>query len=469
MLINTPEAYHTLFGPKGNVKKSLYYDFWPRSAETVATWNCVDIDKHARKRRVLSYAFSPEALKSAEPFVVAHVDRWCELLAEEASNGGADGWSRSLNMADWSNYLVFDVLSDLSFGKSFNMKEHGSDLRFVPKLMGDWLLTMHPISHSPIAPLWVWLKPRGLDRLLELAAPPAFKRWERFVEQCLDERTRAEAELERSGNHDAAGGRRDIFYHLFHAADPDTGHRELSRGELYGEAESMIVAGSDTTSIVTSALLFYLARDPAAQARVAGEVRAAFATAAQIRPGARLAACRYLRACVREALRMTPPLSAEPPRVVMAGGATVPVGGDLVRLPAGTHASVGFYCLSYSEAVFGPDAGRFRPGRWIVGAGEDGEGGATEESVARAEAGFCAFSYGARACVGKQLAWMEMSVTLAKLVFLLEFRRDPTNDLGAGDPHGTIGRRVVGQYQTYEAFVSMRDGPMVQFRKREQS
>jgi hypothetical protein len=131
---------------------------------------------------------------------------------------------------------MFDILSDLCFGKPFGMKEPDSTLRFVPSLMTDYLVMFHPIAHSPFVALWVWLKPRGLDWLLEFAAPSTLKNWEAFVDKCLGERTRAEDEFRKPEKPDA--GRKDIFYYLFHALDPDTGKRALSLGELYGEAES---------------------------------------------------------------------------------------------------------------------------------------------------------------------------------------------------------------------------------------
>ena len=72
--------------------------------------------------------------------------RWIELF-KEATQKGADGkWSKSLNMADEVNYLVFDILGDLCFGKNFNMKEPESDLKHVPELMATYLQILQPVS-----------------------------------------------------------------------------------------------------------------------------------------------------------------------------------------------------------------------------------------------------------------------------------------------------------------------------------
>ena len=46
------------------------------------------------------------------------------------------------------NYLVFDILGDLCFGKQFNMKEPDSDLKHIPELMAGFLQTLAPVSIS---------------------------------------------------------------------------------------------------------------------------------------------------------------------------------------------------------------------------------------------------------------------------------------------------------------------------------
>jgi cytochrome P450 len=71
VLMNTPSAYKTIFGPKGNVVKTeSYYRTWPHNSEITNTWNVTNVEAHARKRRVLNNAFSDRALRGMEPFLV---------------------------------------------------------------------------------------------------------------------------------------------------------------------------------------------------------------------------------------------------------------------------------------------------------------------------------------------------------------------------------------------------------------
>lgn len=142
--MNTPTGLKTIFSNKANVKKAQYYKAYPRNIHSATTWNSTDKDVHSRKRRVLNNAFSDKALRSAEPFIHANVDRWCELLTGEIQNTKKE-WSDSLNMAKWADHLIFDILGDLCFGKSFDMKEPDSKLRFVPALMTDFLGIIHPV------------------------------------------------------------------------------------------------------------------------------------------------------------------------------------------------------------------------------------------------------------------------------------------------------------------------------------
>jgi hypothetical protein len=93
---------------------------------------------------VLNYAFSEAALRSAEPFIHSNIDRWLILLGQHKTMGQI--WTESIDVADQVNYLVFDILGDLCFGRCFDMKESGNNLRHVIDMMVAYIETGNPVG-----------------------------------------------------------------------------------------------------------------------------------------------------------------------------------------------------------------------------------------------------------------------------------------------------------------------------------
>lgn len=106
----------------------------------------------------------------------------------------------------------------------------------------------------------------------------------------------------------------------------------------------------------------------------------------------------------------------------------------------------------------------------MAGEGGDEGGEGTAQSVALAREAFCPFSVGPRGCVGKGMAYLELSVALARVVWLFDFRlaAGGSGDVGLGEgrPDAEWGRHRRAEYQLFDAFVSMKDGPSVEFRAR---
>ena len=274
------------------------------------------------------------------------------------------------------------------------------------------------------------------------------------IRQRADEEARHQTAVARDPH--AVAPRTDMFHYIFQYRDPET--LGYVPGELKGEAELLLIAGSDTTAGALTAALFYLVRHPAALAALTAEVRAAFPTAADVATGAPLAGCRFLRAVIDEALRLNPPVSAELLREVLPGGLRVDGG----LLPAGTTVGASLYALHHRADVF-PAPFAFKPERWLAGSTPD----ITPETVARAAAGFHPFSRGARRCPARGLAYVEMSVALAKLLVRADVRLRDGDATGAGGPGLEWGRREPGHFQERDCFVMARDGPVVQLRARE--
>ena len=291
--------------------------------------------------------------------------------------------------------------------------------------------------------------------------------------------------------------RKDFIYHLLHARDPDTGEG-LSVSELHADSALLIHAGSDTTALTLSAAMFYLTQEEKVLKRLTDEIRSTFRTVEEIRSGPALSSLTYLRACIDEVLRMSPPVPSHLPREVLPGG--MEIDGEYV--PEGTVVGVAPFAIQHNAEYY-PDPFRFDPDRWIVPSDGSG-GGATapakekEESVALARAAFCPFSIGPRGCAGKRVAYLEASLALATLLWVFDVKRaqQPERDeFGARTGSGTgtgakttttttttkkqatqrngdgttrhaqvRGRRDV--YQLWDHFVADREGPVVRFRKR---
>jgi len=144
IIVNSPSGFQCIYGSKANVKKGKFYEVFPRNKNSRNTLNTVDKVIHAHKRQVLNAAFSDNALRSAEDFIIKHVDRWVELLVDEDAPAA---WSEPKNVSPLVDWLFFDVLGDLCFGRSFETKEKKENsLKFVPHSISMWSKHIYPVS-----------------------------------------------------------------------------------------------------------------------------------------------------------------------------------------------------------------------------------------------------------------------------------------------------------------------------------
>jgi benzoate 4-monooxygenase len=110
---------------------------------------------------------------------------------------------------------------------------------------------------------------------------------------------------------------------------------------------------------------------------------------------------------IKETLRIHSTSSMGLPREVPAPGAQVH--GRF--FPAGSVLSVPAYTIHHSKEIWGPDANEYKPERW------------TKENLTdRQKNAFIPFSYGPRACVGRNVAEMELALTIATVFRRYEFK-----------------------------------------------
>ncbi len=259
-----------------------------------------------------------------------------------------------------------------------------------------------------------------------------------------------------------ASAHKDLMHYLLNNADSKTGFRP-TREELEGDSISLIGAGADTVATSLSATLFYLARHPHVLDAAKYEIRTTFESLEEIRSGSKMDRCIYLNACIEESLRLSPPVAAPLPREVMKGGIVI----DGHYIPEGIVVGVSAYVVQHDKGSF-PEPWSFRPERWIVGSDSHADGGGMSKAdVNRAREAMCPFSLGSRSCIGKRLAYIEMRIALAALVWSydLEEVRSGGSKLGSRVDLEE-GRERIDEFQLFDCFGADRDGPVLRFRQR---
>ncbi|XDG07561.1 hypothetical protein ABKA04_007176 [Annulohypoxylon sp. FPYF3050] len=208
--------------------------------------------------------------------------------------------------------------------------------------------------------------------------------------------------------------RHDLYSIVADALDAEYGG--LRQSELWAEANFFLTAAGETTKTTMSALFFYLSRNPECYMKLAHEIRSTFSSGSEI-GGISLATCHYLRACIDETLRMSPPASGVLWRERAGDDKDDrPLVIDGHVIPAGTVFGMSIYSLHHNEDCF-PDSFLFSPERWL-------DQSASNAGKKSREA-FAAFSIGPRACAGKSMAYLEMSLVLAKTLWYFDFEAAP--------------------------------------------
>ncbi|KAL2838596.1 putative cytochrome P450 [Aspergillus pseudodeflectus] len=445
LIINSEPGLKTIYSHGANVHKAKGYEKVTQVPGVHASLCTLDNARHKKLRRLLNLGLSDTNIRAMDGKLRNVASLFASALGEKEDRfdmsrrhvGDGDEWTVAKNMTHWCDFFTFDVMSELTFGQSYNLLGSSENHYIIDGVLGQ----MQRFGFLLQFPLVEKLR---LNRLLFPHAKAKAMRFNAKSRQIMEER---KARGERG-----AATENDVFSHLLAANDSETG-QGLSIQQLWVESNLLIIAGSDTSSTAMAALFFYLSRNPETYERVTKEIRSVFGSPEEVCQGPKLSSCSYLRACIQEAIRLSPAVSGAMWREVLPGGLTIPE-HDLL-IPAGCEVGTGIWSLNHSSKYF-PDPLTFHPERWIS---EEASGGA--EEVALAKQAFASFSVGPRNCVGKGLAMTELMLGMAAVLVRYDFRRAETRlgDIGE-EERGPLR----GQFRTFWAFTSLKDGPYIQFR-----
>lgn len=415
-----PAAYKDIYGHGTPVVKDDFYDHIGAGNPSMA--QAVDKRVHSAKRRNLAHVFAASQITAMEPRVVATVDRLCSALRAKAMGGkvGPDDKYEVVNgvfdLRPWLNMLSYDAISSMFFTNEYKFLEKGVDLcpsqdetgniKAVPAMD-----TFHSASifNTTFAQL-----PRSVYTLSRRIL------W--FVhgnESGSDFAGMSRAQVRRRVANEPPTP--DLFSSLPYKPT-EKRPIPMSIEEMVAECATMLDAGNDTTQTSLVNCIFQLAKLKDKQKKLHD------ALAGLVAPGHRgnrvlsasaLQDVTYLRAVLDESWRCLPPVARGLPRRTVGEGAHI--AGHFI--PAGVTVSAPIHVLHHDERLF-RKAREFIPERWIPGEpfGQD----AVEMQNLKDYS--IPFSMGPRACIGRNLAYMEISITVAALILNFEWELAGTDN-----------------------------------------
>ncbi|TXB98820.1 hypothetical protein FocTR4_00013514 [Fusarium oxysporum f. sp. cubense] len=349
--------------------------------------------------------------------ITGFLTQWkSDITAVDGSIGWPQVYSHQPSKAEFSKYPNFifpgDGMSLIGAQKDYHRRQRRqlahafSDaalveqqnviLQYIDLLMKQ--LTQRAESGEPID-IVAWINLTTFDIIGDRTFSESFgglksggyHPWVRnFFDGIRESMESAEMSMEKAKARVALGeqpfeGRRDFMTYMLRRGKD--GVTAMSETELLVNSSIVNGAGSETTATALSGAFFYIGTHPQVYSYLVDEIRGAFTDASDITLKS-TAQLQYLHACIEETLRIYPPAAETPPRVcpgATIGGKYIPKGR---RLPK-THAL-------YDEKYAGDNRAVFKP-----------------------------FSYGARDCIGKNLAYAELRVILSHILFKFDFELKP--------------------------------------------
>ncbi|KAI0418208.1 benzoate 4-monooxygenase cytochrome P450 [Xylaria grammica] len=356
-------------------------------------------EAHRNMRDYLSNAFSDRAITKQEATVASLVDKFIQRVGELGSQ------RESLNMMTTLQSLTFDITGSLSLGASFGALERDKPHPWI-SISINAMMQGEIIDVLNRFPILLKVVPVVMARKLKTLTEDT-KKNEQFAFKAVQSRMARQAESE------------DFLTRILEDRDPTV----VTDRQIAAHASDLVIAGSDTTATVLSALIYYLLLNPTSMSRLTAEIRDGFRKYEDIN-NLSTAPLQYLRVCLLESMRIYPPVPMSLPRVVPDGGDTV----DGIFLPGGTTVYTSPIAASLGKANF-RDPMSFNPERWI----KRNEGDDLDASQP--------FSVGVRACIGRNLAWMDMRTTLVKLLWVYDLELAQPIDWQAQSKMHTLWRK----------------------------
>lgn len=362
---------------------------------------------HARKRKTLSSAYAIKNLEGWEHKVadktdklIKHLDQCCTAPLKPGEAVKPE--DVNVDYRKWSNFFTLDAIADIGLSEKLGFLDNGHDRVTGRRLDGstyecDFRDCLYQNARKQSLLIWPYQWYHFINKISNII--PFYARMGKFAHDW--EGIPVELAHRRLQRYRAGEKLDDFFQALM---EDKNGHpNNLEWGEIVAEVSIMMNAGSATTAIAMTNVLYQLIKNPEMMQKAVAEVDAALEDDDEDESGViaydKVKHLPYLRACLDESLRLFPPTPHGLPRETPAEGTNIL--GDYI--PGGVSVAMSAFVAHRQESAF-PQADKYIPDRFL---GEEGKA---------LQPYFLAFSAGARGCIGRNISYLEQTVVLASVL-----------------------------------------------------
>ncbi|KAJ7607208.1 cytochrome P450 oxidoreductase [Roridomyces roridus] len=415
-----PKTHLTRPRFKKPLKKTEFYDAL-RDLDGPNLLSTLDNKSHTEMRRAESAAYSLTKMQSEfEGSVQAACGEFLALLDRRiaAMEGKA-----TLDLGEAIQFFAMDVVGRMVLGKSFGLCA-GEDRRgWVPLVERILEMSCFLGTQPFLLPFVRWAsRSQGADMMCEADRCSNRFNSDPFREMFMQAKN-ADGSVFSRDQVRAAVYVSSFFEELIR-------NLTLGRGLTLGTGSDLILSSPQKTM---RAMIRYIVGNVRFPPVIYDKVQAEIESALVVFPLSYEDACKlvYFQACLKETLRLHPPIPWPLPRTVAAGGLLLSGNHFLAE---GTQVSMSPFVVHRQIEAFGSDAGEFRPERWLE---------ADETHLLEMERKLLAFGAGPRVCIGKNIGLMEVFVVVP--VLLWRYRIGFTTRSSEGPHRYRLGRDVDGK------------------------
>lgn len=359
----------------------------------------VDGELWFTQRKLASHEFSTKSLREFV-FKTLEEEVDCRLipLLEEAAER-----NEIFDLQEILRRFAFETICKVSLGTDPCCLDLHCPL---PPLVKAFDIASEISARRSMAPVfWFW----KIKRALNLGSEKKLKEAVRLVHGSVAEIIQNKRRILEEARENKRGISSDLLSRLLQAGHVD---EEVTRDMVI----SFIMAGRDTTSSAMTWLFWLLSKYPNQKELIVNEVNSVLDN---INGGSEtekpldletLKEMKFLKACLCESMRLYPPVAWDSKHAVeddiFPDGTPIGKGDRVTYFP---------YGMGRMEELWGQDRFEFKPDRWF----DDQPDGKLKPDISPYK--FPVFQAGPRVCLGKEMAFIEMSYVVARILRRFEF------------------------------------------------